>query len=134
MSAVSGWKADVWVTASPSIPVANESTTYTQVGVPGLYTCTFKTDVHKFWDKNSAYLVEQSTDGTTWTPANQLIRYFHWVSGIFELPFDLPGEQLRFSGSYFSASQVEEAHTWELSVIASTQNTTTFRSPWQKHT
>jgi hypothetical protein len=133
MGVWAGFDADVWVTAVPSIGVTNEACTYTQ-GAGGL-SCTFKTNTHKLWDKSATTKIETSPDGTTWTDMTAAYwRFFQWVSGILALPFDLPGTQMRFSGSYFNASQVRDCHTWELTVTANEQNTTVFQQPWQTHT
>jgi hypothetical protein len=132
VGAVSGYNADVWITAAPSIPVTNEVCTDISPGTGG---ASFQTSVHKRWDKHATLTVQTSVDGTSWSTDTTLNQYFQWVSGIFLFPNrTLVGMHVRVSGSYFNASQVPECHTWELSVISETQDTTIFQMPWKRYT
>lgn len=128
-----GVASDVWITSSTSILTTNEPCTDS-----GDLT-TYLASVHIFWDFNKPFTVECSPNGSTgWVVVTDYV--MQWAAG--RIKFNTartPGVNnfVRIaSGSYFPATQLDEAHTWSLNTKGNSKDTTKFQSPgsWARHT
>jgi hypothetical protein len=130
---LAGVGSDVWATSTPSISTTNESCTDS-----GDHT-TYTASVHIFWDFNATFTVQCSPNGSTgWATVTDYD--MHWATG--QIVFNTArtvgvNNFVRISvGNYFPATQLVDAHTWQLTTKGNTKPTTAFQSPgaWARHT
>jgi hypothetical protein len=121
---ISGTKSDVWLTASPSLTATNENCTDSGDHI------VYFAGTHTAWDKRQPLIVQCSPNGTT-----------GWAT-VTDYTFAYPIGRITFasarvvstnnfvrisSGYYFNLTQLDEAHTWNLSQKANITDTTPFQ-------
>lgn len=126
MSAYAGISGDVWLSTSPSTALGSPET----ANDSGDHT-TYYMATHQAWDWSQTLTVQCSPNGSTgWATVTDYV--FWWpVGAIVFNSARVPGTNnfVRVSvGSYFTLSQLVNAHMWKASGKANTKDCTPFQA------
>jgi len=128
MSAVSGYRGNVYITATPSVSFTNMA--MTDSGDHQHYTTPSGTYTQRYWDNTQPLTVQTSATGSGgWaTVTNYTAQY---VGGA--LVFSVPNTNtfVRVSGNYFTYSALGDGHSWDLSMDSDIYDASTFTNAWK---
>jgi hypothetical protein len=122
---LAGVGADVWMAATPSIVASNETATNSGDNI------TYTASVHKSWDWQQPIVVQNSANGSTgWATVTDYT--FQYAGGVIVFnTARVPGTNAFTrisSGYYFNLTQLDDAHTWSLTLKANVKDTTPFQA------
>ncbi|SRR6266849_231131 len=126
---LSGYDADVWMAANPSVALgAPEAAGNTDSGAWILY----KANTHWAWDKRVPIVVQTApTVGGTYTTATDYV--FQYAGGVIVFNTARTSGVNNFvriqTGNFFNLTQLDDAHTWALSLKATAVDNTRFQTP-----
>jgi hypothetical protein len=125
MSAIAGINGDVWLSTSPPTALGSPETC-TDSGNHINYFAT-----HQAWDQTQSFVVQNSPNGSSsWVTVTDYV--FYWPVG--EIVFNTarsPGTNnfTRIStGSYFTLTALDGAHSWTMSMTGAVKDVTTFQA------
>jgi hypothetical protein len=125
MSALAGYKANIYATTTPAVAFTNEAT-----GDAGDHkTFTISNAVKRYWDDTQALTVQTSPDGTTWTTVSSGFT-IQAVGGtvIFTNAVTGATPSVRVSGFYLPYSLVGTATSVDITHTVDILDSTTFSS------
>jgi hypothetical protein len=138
MAPKTGYTADLYVTATPSLVMTGEAS-----ASPDLTTYTISNAAKRYWDDSAAVTYRTSTNGgTSWTgylPTNLAAAgatpLAQCVGGKIIFSAAQPAATiLQVSGNYFPFSQCGQGHEWSLDVDSDLLDSTMFQSAWKQYT
>lgn len=113
MAPLAGFKANVYVTATPSVSFSNMA--LTDAGDHKTFSTPTGSAAQRYWDETVALTVQTAPDGSTWTTQTTGFTV-QWVGGIIVFTNAVTGAtpSCRVSGSYMPYSVVARAKSIEI--------------------
>lgn len=131
MTALAGWKADLYMASGAGVAMTNE--VMTDSGDHQTYNAG--TSAHRYWDDTSALTVQVSTDGgVTWSSPTAGTFSVRYCGGIVTFVSANAARSVRVTGKYLPISQVGQAFEWEASPAVNIMDTTIFGDDWKDKT
>lgn len=128
MTAISGYRGNVYITASPSVSFTNLG--MTDSGDHIHYSVPTASYAQRYWDATQTFTVQTSPNGSSgWaTVTNYTIQY---VGGNVTFSIANTNTFVRVSGYYFTYSALGDGHSWDLSIDSDIYDTSVFTNPWK---
>lgn len=129
MSAIAGVLGDAWVTVSPSVSLGGSPETFNDQGDHIHYFAA----THQFWDPTYVVTVQYSPNGSSgWTNDTSGDYTFYYPLGmiVFNTARGVgTNNYIRVSvGYYFTATQLDGAHSWKMSLKGAVKDVTPFQA------
>lgn len=123
MTATAGYKASIYVTTTPSVPVTNVATT--DAGDHMTYTISVAAE--RYWDSSQPVTVQTSPDGTSWTTASPSTYTVQYCGGVIKFASAITGAtpSCRVSVSYLPYSIIGSATSADIQVSVDIQDVST---------
>ena len=114
MSALAGFKANVYITATPAVVFTN----IVLVDAGDHKTFTISDATKRYWDETQTITVQTAPDGSTWTTVTTGFTV-QWVGGIIVFAVAVSGAtpSCRVSASYMPYSVIARAKSIDISVM-----------------
>lgn len=129
MAPIPGFKASVYVTATPSVSFTNLS--LVDSGTHTVYSVGAGNSAKWYWDETQSFTVQTSPDGSSWSTASPSTYTIQYVGGIITFQSAITGgtPSCRVSAGYYMPySVVARAKSVEINNMIDILDTTDFSS------